>query len=152
MCVNRINPDTSRTYLKNSDYWVDVKTPDILSQSEIVADYAYVMAKTYEGALGYGQGKALILLSGGIDSPVWLSGHETQGLRLGYPFCQHAYTSQNALDKVVEIARKLKAYQSHIRIPNPMMLAECQMDIYAKQTNPTRLLSWDALWWDLQTG
>ncbi len=132
---DHINRTLAGHILKNSDYQVDVKTPDVRVKVEIDNDYAYVMAKTYEGALGYPvgvQGKALMLLSGGIDSPVAAYLAMKRGLRLEFiHFASMPYTSQNALDKVVEIARKLKAYQSHIRI-HVINFTECQMDIYAK--------------------
>lgn len=132
---DHINRSIATHILKNSDYKVDVKTPDVRVKVEIDNDFAFVMAKTFDGALGYPvgvQGKALMLLSGGIDSPVAAYLAMKRGLRLEFiHFASMPYTSQNALDKVIDIARQLQAYQSNIRI-HVINFTEVQMDIYAK--------------------
>lgn len=132
---DNINRTIAGYILNNSDYKVDVHQPDVRVKIEIDEGYAYVMSETYDGAHGYPvgvQGKAMMLLSGGIDSPVAAYLAMKRGLRLEFiHFASMPYTSQNALDKVVEISRKLEAYQSHIRI-HVINFTECQMDIYAK--------------------
>lgn len=132
---DNVNRSIATHILKNSEFKVDVRQPDVRIKVEIDEAFAYVMAKTYDGAHGYPvgvQGKAMMLLSGGIDSPVAAAMAMKRGLRLEFiHFASMPYTSQNALDKVVEIAKKLSAYQSHIRI-HIINFTECQMDIYAK--------------------
>ena len=61
--------------LKNNgrDLKVDVHNPDILLSIEVRDEAAYIFAKTFPGAGGYPLGvggKAMHMLSGGIDSPV----------------------------------------------------------------------------------
>ena len=59
--------------LRNTDLRVDVHHPDISVNVEIREEAAYIFTRTYEGAGGYPLGvggKAMHMLSGGIDSPV----------------------------------------------------------------------------------
>ena len=59
--------------LKNSDYKVDVHNPDVLLSVTVREDYTYMFLDEIQGVGGYPlgiQGKAMMLLSGGIDSPV----------------------------------------------------------------------------------
>lgn len=130
-----INREIAGHILRNSDLSVDVRNPEIELKIEIDQDIVHIMAENYDGAHGYPvgvQGKAMMLLSGGIDSPVAARLAMKRGLRLEFiHFASMPYTSQNALDKVVEIAKKLNAYQPNIRI-HVINFTECQMDIYAK--------------------
>ena len=59
--------------LKNSEYKVDVHNPDVLVSITIRNDAAYIYTSDILGAGGYPLGvggKALMMMSGGIDSPV----------------------------------------------------------------------------------
>ena len=59
--------------LKNSSLKVDVHMPDLLIKIEIRNNGTYIYTNEIEGAGGYPvgvQGKGLLMLSGGIDSPV----------------------------------------------------------------------------------
>ena len=93
---------------------VDVHTPELTVYVEIREDAAYVHAPAEPAAgglpLGMG-GSALSLLSGGIDSPVssWMMARRGVELEMVH-FVSPPYTSQQALDKVLELARELTAY------------------------------------------
>ena len=93
---------------------VDVHKPDLTVYVEIREKYAYVHAPARSGAgglpVGMG-GHAVSLLSGGLDSPVssWMMARRGVELEMVH-FVSPPYTSQQAQDKVLELARLLTAY------------------------------------------
>ena len=93
---------------------VDVHEPDLTVYVEIREKHAYVHAPSVPGAgglpVGMG-GHAVSLLSGGLDSPVssWMMARRGVQLEMVH-FVSPPYTSQQALDKVLELARLLTAY------------------------------------------
>ena len=93
---------------------VDVHTPDLTVFVEIREKYAYVHTPSVPGAgglpIGMG-GRAVSLLSGGIDSPVssWMMARRGVELEMVH-FVSPPYTSQQAQDKVLELARLLTAW------------------------------------------
>lgn len=93
---------------------VDVHHPDLTVYVEIREKYAYVHAPALPGAgglpVGMG-GHAVSLLSGGLDSPVssWMMARRGVELEMVH-FVSPPYTSQQAQDKVLELARLLTAY------------------------------------------
>ncbi|WP_298028603.1 tRNA uracil 4-sulfurtransferase ThiI [uncultured Dysosmobacter sp.] len=93
---------------------VDVHDPELTVFVEIREKYAYVHAPALPGAgglpVGMG-GHAVSLLSGGLDSPVssWMMARRGVELEMVH-FVSPPYTSQQAQDKVLELARLLTAY------------------------------------------
>ena len=93
---------------------VDVHDPDLTVYVEIREKYAYIHAPALPGAgglpVGMG-GHAVSLLSGGLDSPVssWMMTRRGVELEMVH-FVSPPYTSQQAQDKVLELARLLTAY------------------------------------------
>ena len=93
---------------------VDVHEPDLTVYVEIREKHAYVHAPSVPGAgglpVGMG-GHAVSLLSGGLDSPVssWMMARRGVELEMVH-FVSPPYTSQQAQDKVLELARLLTAY------------------------------------------
>lgn len=93
---------------------VDVHRPEILVQVELRKECTYVMDNTIKGAGGYPVGiggKALLMLSGGIDSPV--AGYLT--LKRGVDIeCIHyaspPYTNELAREKVLDLVDVLRHY------------------------------------------
>ena len=93
---------------------VDVHHPEMLVTVEIRHDAIYVMTNIIKGAGGYPVGiggKALLMLSGGIDSPV--AGYLT--LKRGVDIeCVHfaapPYTNEFAREKVFDLVDKLRHY------------------------------------------
>ena len=96
------------------DVAVDVHKPDLTVYVEVREKAAYVHAPAAPGAgglpIGMG-GRAVSLLSGGIDSPVssWMMARRGVELEMVH-FVSPPYTSQQALDKVLELARLLTAW------------------------------------------
>ena len=102
------------------DTAVDVHQPELTVHIEVRDLAAYVHAAPVPGAGGMpvgSNGVALTLLSGGIDSPVSTYMIAKRGVRLiPVHFFSFPYTSQQALDKVVELAQKLTDYCGRMTI------------------------------------
>ena len=98
---------------------VDVHNPEITVMCEIRDKGAYVSAERIIGAGGMpvgSSGKALLLLSGGIDSPVAGYMMAKRGLIVdGIHFVSPPYTSERALMKVETLCEKLTSYCGDIR-------------------------------------
>lgn len=99
---------------------VDVHEPDVTVYCEIRDKGAYVSAGRLTGAGGIpvgSSGKALLLLSGGIDSPVAAYMMAKRGLIVdGIHFQSPPYTSERALMKVQTLCKKLTAYCGGVKL------------------------------------
>jgi thiamine biosynthesis protein ThiI len=113
---------------------VDVHNPDIVVNVEI-RDKAYIYTKEIKGVAGmpYGSaGKGVLLLSGGIDSPVAGYMMAKRGLELVCVYYHsHPYTSERAKEKVIELAKKLAVYTGSIKL-YVAPFTEIQMQIIEK--------------------
>lgn len=113
---------------------VDVHNPEVVVNVEI-RDKAYLYTKLLKGVAGmpYGSaGKGVLLLSGGIDSPVAGYMMAKRGLELICVYYHsHPYTSERAKEKVVELARKLSVYTGSIKL-YVAPFTEIQMQIIEK--------------------
>ena len=93
---------------------VDVHDPELVVNVEVRDLAAYVHAAPVDGAGGMpvgSNGIAVSLLSGGIDSPVSTYMIAKRGVRLiPVHFFSFPYTSQQAKEKVIELAQHLTAY------------------------------------------
>lgn len=113
---------------------VDVHTPQIRLNIEL-RNSIYVYSKVIPGPGGMPlgtNGKAMLLLSGGIDSPVagWMiakRGVEISGIYFESP----PYTSERAKQKVVDLATKLAQYTGKFKLFS-VPFTEIQMEIYQK--------------------
>ncbi len=97
---------------------VDVKNPDILVTIEIREKFAFIRGNQTKGAGGMPTGtagKAAILISGGIDSPVAAYMMAKRGLVLNaIHFASPPYTSPQAEEKVHNLLRKVSRYSGNI--------------------------------------
>lgn len=100
---------------------VDVKNPECLVNVEI-RDNAYVFTNKDKikavGGLPYGiNGSTMLMLSGGIDSPVagYLMARRGVELNCIY-YHSHPYTSERAKDKVKDLAKILGAYTEKVNL------------------------------------
>lgn len=97
---------------------VDVHNPDVIVNIEIRDSYAFIHGNQLKGAGGMpvgSSGRAALLVSGGIDSPVagWMMAK--RGLNLvGIHFASPPYTSQRAEMKVHTLCRKVSQYCGRI--------------------------------------
>lgn len=96
------------------DMKVDVHHPELELRVEIQEEATYLYWENIAAAGGFpygSNGKAMLLLSGGIDSPVagWMA--LRKGLELeAVHFHSYPFTSQQATDKVITLARRLSYY------------------------------------------
>lgn len=99
---------------------VNVKKPDVELRIEVRMDAVYMMAQVIPGAGGMpvgSNGKSLLMLSGGIDSPVAGYLMMKRGVRLeAIHFYSPPYTSQNSLQKVKDLANELTKFGAKIRL------------------------------------
>ncbi|HCW54480.1 MAG TPA: tRNA 4-thiouridine(8) synthase ThiI [Clostridium sp.] len=116
---------------------VDVKNPDVLINVEIRNNYAYVwsnndITKAVAG-LPYGMnGSTMLMLSGGIDSPVAGYLMAKRGVELNCVYYHsHPYTSERAKDKVKELAKILSQYTEKINL-YIVPFTDIQMEIIEK--------------------
>ena len=113
---------------------VDVHKPDILLHVEI-RDKVYIYSEIIPGPggmpVGTG-GKAMLLLSGGIDSPVagWMIAKRGVKIDAVY-FHAPPYTSERAKQKVVDLAAKVVAYTGPIYL-HVINFTDIQLYIYDK--------------------
>ena len=102
--------------LKNTSFKVDVHNPDVYLYIEIRRDAVYIYNEDIPGLGGYPVGtlgRGLLMLSGGIDSPV--AGYQMikRGVQMYYLYFEsRPHTSLEARNKVIRLARKLERYNS----------------------------------------
>ncbi len=103
---------------KFSHLTVDVHNPDVVVTVEIRDKYAFVRGNQIKGAGGMPvgtAGKAAIMISGGIDSPVAAWCMAKRGLHLSaIHFASPPYTSARAEQKVHELLSKVSEYSGRI--------------------------------------
>jgi thiamine biosynthesis protein ThiI len=104
----------------NQHLAVDLHNPDVTVTLEIRDKNAFICANRLQGAGGIpvgASGKALVLLSGGIDSPVAAYMMAKRGLILDMlHFQSPPYTSERALLKVESLCERLSEYCGEIRL------------------------------------
>ena len=105
---------------ENPKLKVDVHNPEIVVHVEIREFGAYLHAGQFKGAGGMPvgtNGKALLLLSGGIDSPVAGYMIAKRGVQIeAVHFESFPYTSERAKEKVLELAQIVAQYAGSIRL------------------------------------
>ena len=115
-----ISAEVGGKILENFDSLrVDVKTPDFTVYVE-VREFSYVFTEIIPGYGGMPSGtnsKAMLLLSGGIDSPVagWMVAKRGVDLEAIH-FFSYPYTSERAKDKVIELARILSGSTLRLKL------------------------------------
>ena len=119
--------------LKNTDLSVDVHNPDVMINIEIRKEGTFIYTNEIEGIGGYPvgvQGKALLMLSGGIDSPVagYLALKRGVDLECLY-FESPPHTSIEAKNKVIKLASIINEYSGNIKV-NVVPFTEIQEAIY----------------------
>lgn len=120
--------------LKNiRDISVDVHNPELLVNVEIRKDYTYIYTNYYYGLGGYPNntlGKGMLMLSGGIDSPVAAYLAMKRGVHIEALYFEAIpHTSINARNKVIELCKKLSVYTTSIKL-HIVPFTEIQEAIY----------------------
>lgn len=130
-----ISKELGHILLRDTEgYAVDVRDPKVNIRVE-VRNKAYVYKKKIDGAKGmpYGSnGSTMLMLSGGIDSPVAGYLMARRGVTVtGIYYHSHPYTSERAKDKVKALASILKESTGRFKLIIPSF-TEIQMAIIEK--------------------
>ena len=122
---------------------VDVHNPDYLLKIEIRDKYTYIYSKEINGLWGYPigvAGKGLLMLSGGIDSPVAGYLAMKRGIKLECIYFESPpHTSIQAKNKVKKLVAKLNNYQSNITL-HVINFTKIQEAIY-QNINPNYMIT-----------
>ncbi len=117
---DEINRAIAGIILKNTDKTVDVHNPDITLDIEIRDDGAYLFTTTVKGMGGYpsgSTGKCLMMISGGIDSPVASYLLIRRGIEITcIHFASPPYTNSGVIDKLEDLLHTLNKFQLKIRL------------------------------------
>ncbi|HOA81588.1 MAG TPA: tRNA uracil 4-sulfurtransferase ThiI [Defluviitaleaceae bacterium] len=131
-----ISRDIGAYLLKNMDgqLLVDVHNPQIRLNIEL-RNSVYVYSKVIPGPGGMPvgtNGKAMLLLSGGIDSPVagWMI--SKRGVEIGGIYFESPpYTSERAKEKVIDLAKTIASYTGKFKL-FIIPFTNIQMEIFEK--------------------
>lgn len=120
--------------LANTHFKVDLTAFDYDFMVDIRENgYSFVFSDVISGAGGLPVGcssKGLMLLSGGIDSPVAAYMMAKRGMKLcAIHFCSPPYTSERAKEKVVELRNIVSKYATDIKL-YIVPFTEIQMEIH----------------------
>ncbi|MGI6644356.1 MAG: tRNA uracil 4-sulfurtransferase ThiI [Bacilli bacterium] len=136
---DKINRELASVILKNTNWKVDVHNYDFLLKVQIRPQFAHFFAKTYPGSGGYPLGisaKSLLLLSGGIDSPVAAYKMLRRGMKLEFiHFASPPYTKRSVINKVTSLLQTLTPYQHELKL-HIIDFKEIQEAIYANVPEP----------------
>lgn len=134
--TNEINYAVGSHVLKNTEgLTVNVKNPDIKLNVEIRKEGAYLSSEIYPGAAGMpagASGKAMLMLSGGLDSPV--AGYLTmkRGVEIeAVHFHSPPFTSERAKQKVIDLAKSLSAFSGSIKL-HVVPFTEIQQTVHSQ--------------------
>ena len=130
---DEINRQVATIILKNTNLNVDVHNPDVEVRIEIRLDAAYISVGKIDGLGGLplgSSGKGLLMISGGIDSPVAGYLVMKRGIKIeAIHFQSPPYTSDMALYKVKKLLSKLAKIQGQIKFIN-IPFTKLQLAIY----------------------
>lgn len=122
---------------------VDVHNPELLIKVEIRDNDTYIYNDEIKGSGGYPvgvAGKGLLMLSGGIDSPVAGYLAMKRGIKIDCLYFESPpHTSEMAKNKVKELAKKLSIYESNIKL-HIINFTNIQENIY-KNINPDYMIT-----------
>ena len=122
---------------------VDVHNPEYTLKIEIRDKYTYIYGKEIKGAGGYPvgvAGKGILMLSGGIDSPVAGYLAMKRGIKIECLYFESPpHTSQMAKNKVKQLVEKLSEFQPDIKL-HVVNFTNMQESIY-KNINPDYMIT-----------
>lgn len=114
---------------------VQMKKPEIDLRIEVLSDAVYMMAQVIPGAGGMplgSNGRSLLMLSGGIDSPVAGYMLMKRGVRLdAIHFHSPPFTSERSKEKVMDLANQLSHFGATVRL-HVIPFTEIQQSIQAQ--------------------
>ncbi|MBR2533816.1 MAG: tRNA 4-thiouridine(8) synthase ThiI [Erysipelotrichaceae bacterium] len=134
-----INRAVAGNILHNTELTVDVHEPQLMLYVSVDRDFIYVMDEKVKGPGGYPtgiNGTAMVMMSGGIDSPVAAYLTMKRGLKIEcIHFASEPYTSRQALEKVLTLVRKLSVSQEEINV-HVIPFTRLQLAIYKNVDEP----------------
>ena len=129
--------------LDNTGTRADMHNPDLRCWIEIVEDSAFIYAEKIRGVGGLPigvSGKVLVMLSGGIDSPVAAWRMMKRGTKAIFiHFHSYPYTDKASLEKTMELAQILAAWNYRTQI-YLVPFADIQKEIVTRTPSPFRVL------------
>ena len=106
--------------LKNYEHKVDIHNPDVSIYIEVRLEGAFVYLDIIKGLGGFPLGvigKSMLLMSGGIDSPVAAYFMMKRGIKIeAVHFASPPYTSDGAIKKVKDLLKVLAGIQEEIKL------------------------------------
>ncbi|MED1203184.1 tRNA uracil 4-sulfurtransferase ThiI [Heyndrickxia acidicola] len=119
--TNEINHAVGSHILKNIEgLKVDVRNPDIDLLVDVRSEGVYLSSEIIKGAGGLpvgSSGKAMLMLSGGIDSPVAGYMVMKRGVQVeAVHFHSPPFTSPRAKQKVIDLARKIAHFSGAVKV------------------------------------
>ncbi len=141
------SPEISATVgaylLKGTGTSADMHTPDLRCTIEIVEEAAYIYVDKIRGVGGLPvgtSGKGIVMLSGGIDSPVAAWRMMKRGVKVLFVhFYSYPYTDKASLEKVEELAEILAAWNYRTQV-YLVPFAEVQREIVTQTPAPFRVI------------
>lgn len=130
-----LNAQAGHFILEATSHTVNIKNPQKRVRIEVGSHEAYVSVKIFKGLQGFPvgvQNRAMVLISGGIDSPVAAYLTMKRGVEIEcVHFAAPPYTSAQALEKVKKLLGVLCAYQPRIKL-HIVPFTALQLEIYQK--------------------
>lgn len=128
----QVNEEVGAFIVQKMNKKVSLKNPDINLFIEIVQDYSFMYFKKIKGRGGLPvgvSGKGIVLISGGIDSPVAAFLAMKRGIEISLVhFHSSPYTSEESIDKVKRIIQTLTNFQFRLKL-HLCPFADIQRDI-----------------------
>ncbi|MCZ6679260.1 MAG: tRNA 4-thiouridine(8) synthase ThiI [Candidatus Poribacteria bacterium] len=129
--------------LKHTGAKADMHNPDLRCNIEIVENSAYIYTDKIRGVGGLPvgvSGNVLVMLSGGLDSPVAAWRMMKRGVKAIFiHFYSYPYTDKASLEKVEELAQILATWNYQTRI-YLVPFGEVQREIVTKTPAPFRVI------------
>lgn len=138
-----VNQKVGAYLLKNTDIPVNLTNPELTCFIELVTGKAYLYLEKLKGAGGLplsSGGRAVGLLSGGIDSPVACFQVMRRGVRIVFlHFHSYPYTDKASIDKARELVQILTSYQFKSRL-YLLPFIDIQKEIIVKTPEKLRVI------------
>lgn len=136
---DEINRKIADAILLASNLKVDVHDPQLAISIEIHAEKTYITHDKIAGIGGYPagvNGKVMVMLSGGIDSPLAAYELIKRGIKVeAIHFASPPYTSKAAQDKVLQLASMIAEYQAGMKV-HIVPFTDLQLAIYKTSKDP----------------
>ena len=130
---------------KIDNIYVDVHNPELTLNVDLRCEGTYLYLKEIKGIGGYPagiQGKGLLMMSGGIDSPVACYLSMKKGINVyAIHYASPPYTSLNSLQKVVDLLQELSKYSENNKIKLLVVPFTKIQDSIHEHANPKYLVT-----------